>query len=176
MANTALSLWRYLNSALILCFALAVDAQDAAPAPDSVHVAVPGKSAIDVDRAMMATMERISVTAAAHEEKSSEWRGVALRDILLRAGAPLDKPLRGKALAMVVRVTATDHYQVVFALSDFDPSLGNAPVLLVDQRDGQPLASDGPFRLLVKGDQRPARWVRSVSSIEVVDASTARQP
>jgi hypothetical protein len=101
---------------------------------------------------------------------------VKLEDVLTRAGVSLDKPLRGRALASFVRVTAADQYQVVFGLADLDPTLGNTPVLLVDMRDGKPLDKDGPVRLLVPGDKRPARWVRNVISIEVVDGGTTARP
>ena len=142
----------------------------------TVSLLMPGKAAQTLDASALASMPQITIRAAAHDEPPSDWRGVALRDILLRAGAPLDKPLRGKALANFVRVTATDHYQVVFGLADLDPSLGNAQVILADQRDGKPLAGDGPFRLVVGGDQRPARWVRNVVSIEMVDGSSMDKP
>ena len=169
--------YRYLGLLLASCLAFAVHAAETATsAPQLVRVMVPGQPALVLDATTLSSMPHISVTAAAHEEKPSEWRGVALREILSRAGAPVDKPLRGKALASFVRVTAADHYQVVFGLADLDPSLGNTQVMLADQRDGQPLASDGPYRLLVTGDQRPARWVRQVTAIEVIDASSTTAP
>jgi hypothetical protein len=142
----------------------------------TVTLLLPGKATLMLDASTLAAMPHINVRAATHDEPPSDWRGIALRDILLRAGAPLDKPLRGRALANFVRVTATDHYQVVFGLADLDPSLGNTQVILADQRDGKPLAGDGPFRLVVGGDQRPARWVRNVASIEMVDGSTSDKP
>ncbi|WP_201314180.1 molybdopterin-dependent oxidoreductase [Dyella sp. EPa41] len=125
---------------------------------------------------MLADMPHVDVTAAAHDESPSTWRGVSLVDVLLRAGVALDKPLRGRDLALFVRVTASDRYQVVFALSDLDPTLGHSQVLLVDQRNGKPLDKDGPYRLLVPGDKRPARWVRNVAFIDVVDGAAPASP
>jgi DMSO/TMAO reductase YedYZ molybdopterin-dependent catalytic subunit len=118
----------------------------------------------------------MEIKAGAHHEPVSIWRGVRLQDVLQRAGAALDSPLHGKALASFVRVSAADKYQVVFGLADLDATLGNTQVMLVDERDGKPLAADGPFRLLVPGDQRPARWVRNVTTIEVVDGSASAGP
>jgi hypothetical protein len=154
-----------------LCLAWGVQAGDAATPAATVQVAVAGKQGLALDRAALAALPQTTITAAAHDEPASQWQGVALDEILRRAGAPLDKPLRGRSLAGYVRVTAADHYQVVFGLAELDPTLGHAKVILADQRDGKPLADDGPFRLVVDGDQRPARWARNVIRIEVLDGS-----
>lgn len=142
----------------------------------AVQVSVAGKPALTLDAKALAAIPHEEVAASAHEEPASQWRGVKLEDVLAKAGVALDKPLRGKALASFVRVTAADNYQVVFGLADLDATLGHTQVLLVDTRDGKPLDKDGPFRLLVPGDKRPARWVRSVTSIEVVDGGTTSRP
>jgi DMSO/TMAO reductase YedYZ molybdopterin-dependent catalytic subunit len=160
---------------LVACLVSGASAADA-PATAEVKVLVAGKVASTLDAKALASMSHEDVTASAHEEAASQWRGVKLEDVLARAGVSLDKPLRGRALASFVRVTAADQYQVVFALSDLDPTLGHTQVLLVDSRDGKPLDKDGPFRLLVPGDKRPARWVRNVTTIEVVDGDTTSRP
>jgi len=168
--------WNYLGS-LALCITLYAGplAADGA-GPTALLVTAPGQPALSLDAAALAGMPHEEIAAAAHDEPASRWRGVALRDVLARAGVALDKPLRGRALASFVRVTAADNYQVVFGLSDLDPTLGNTTVLVIDTRDGKPLDKDGPFRLLVPGDKRPARWVRSVTRIDVVDGGTTNRP
>jgi DMSO/TMAO reductase YedYZ molybdopterin-dependent catalytic subunit len=171
---------RYSLSGFLLLASLAFVTQAAdAPAtatPAGIQLITAGKPAISLDAKTLAAMPHEEVTASAHDEPASQWRGVKLEDVLAKAGVSLDKPLRGRALASFVRVTASDQYQVVFALSDLDPTLGHTQVLLVDTRDGKPLDKDGPYRLLVPGDKRPARWVRSVVSIEVVDGDTTQRP
>ncbi|MFC4763471.1 molybdopterin-dependent oxidoreductase [Dyella koreensis] len=153
---------------------LASVAQAAEPAA-TLRVVVDGKPVV-FDQAALAGLPHTRVTAAAHDDKPALWSGVGLDELLRRAGAPLDKPLRGRGLARFVRVTAGDHYQAVFGLAELDPSISRTTVLLADARDGQPLTSDGPFRLVVPGDKRPARWVRGVIAIEVVDAGTSGGP
>src|SRR5579859_7653235 len=140
-------------AAFLACAASAADALVAAM-PSGVKVLVEGKPALALDAATLAGMPHEEVTASAHDEAASQWRGVKLEDVLSKAGVSLDKPLRGRALASFVRVTAADQYQVVFGLADLDPTLGHTQVLLVDARDGKPLDKDGPFRLLVPGDKR----------------------
>jgi hypothetical protein len=71
-------------------------------------------------------------------------------------------------MARRVVVEAADGYRVVFALAELDPSIGARHVLVVDREDGNPLsASDGPYRLVVEGEVRPARWSRQVVAFHV---------
>lgn len=146
-----------------------------AQAADSVRYLAPGKSAVTLDAAALAKLPHASAKAATHGDSVSTWEGVALIDLLREQGAPVDKALRGGALAKFVRVTASDGYQVVFSLGELDPDLGAEKILLVDKRDGRPIdASDGPYRIVVPVDVRAARWIRNVTTIELVDGSTPR--
>lgn len=77
--------------------------------------------------------------------------------------------MRGKALASYLLAGARDGYQVVFSLGELDPGVGGARVIVADQRDGKPLsAQQGPIRLVVSSDKRPARSVRMVERLHVV--------
>jgi hypothetical protein len=139
-----------------------------APAPSSIRVLVDGKPPLTLDRSALAALPRTSVdTPAIHHEPAAHWQGVSLEEVLQHAGAVSGEQLRGKNMATVVRVSAADHYQVVFSLGELDPMLGNEQVLLADTQDGHPLDKDGPFRLVVPGDKRPARWIHNVTTIEV---------
>jgi DMSO/TMAO reductase YedYZ molybdopterin-dependent catalytic subunit len=139
----------------------------------SIQILVAGKPAATFTESDLTNLPRSSITAGAHDEKPSLWEGVALAELLRRAGAPTDKQLRGREMAKFVRVTAADGYQVVFSLTELDAAFGGRNVLLVDRQDGRPLSQkDGPLRLVVEGDKRPARWIREVETIEVVDGSS----
>lgn len=176
MSNRSMKRHRCVAMALLALLTLAAHGADVpTDRVAAVQVTVGGKVTV-VDAAVLSGLPHVEVVAAAHDEPAGTWRGVALADVLQRAGVALDKPLRGRQLATFVRVTASDQYQVVFGLSDLDPTLGHTQVLLVDQRDGKTLEKDGPYRLLVPGDKRPARWVRNVASIEVVDGATTPRP
>jgi hypothetical protein len=60
-------------------------------------------------------------------------------------------------------------YRVVFALAELDPGYTDRVILLADRADGQPLDSKtGPFRIVVPGEKRMARWVRQVIVLKVV--------
>ena len=96
------------------------------------------------------------------------YEGVPVVELLQRAGVPLGKRLRGAQMKFYVIVDASDGYQVVFALPEFDPAFTDRVILLADRRDGHPLsAPEGPFRIVVPGEKRHARWVREVIDLDV---------
>jgi hypothetical protein len=104
-----------------------------------------------------------------HEKKNHAYSGVPVRDLLARAGIQFGEKLRGQKLRLVVLVHCRDHYDIVFALAEFDDAFNSRTILLVDRQDGQPLPVGlGPVRLVVPGDKRPARWARMVTSLEVL--------
>jgi hypothetical protein len=73
-------------------------------------------------------------------------------------------------MRLYVIVEAADGYQAVFA-SEFDPDFTDRVIILADRRDGKPLPPpEGPFRLVVAGEKRHARWVRGVTTLDVEQA------
>lgn len=106
------------------------------------------------------------------EGKSEACDGVPLSLILAKVGAPQGKALRGPELADVALVGAADGYRVALALAETDPLMrGEDQVFLADRCAGGPMAPpEGPFRLVVLGDKRPARSARQVTSITLVRA------
>jgi hypothetical protein len=98
----------------------------------------------------------------------TEFEGVSLRDVLIKAGIPFGDALKGPALARVVIASAPDGYRVVYAIAELDAAFTDQVVLLADKRNGQPLLPDtGPWQIVVPSDRRPARWIRQVNKIEV---------
>jgi Oxidoreductase molybdopterin binding domain len=97
-----------------------------------------------------------------------EFQGVALRDVLIKAGIPFGDALRGAALARVVIASAPDGYRVAYAIAELDAAFTDQVVLVADRRDGRPLLPDtGPLQIVAPDDKRPARWIRQVNKIEV---------
>jgi hypothetical protein len=82
--------------------------------------------------------------------------------------APLGKDLHGTALTSCIVATGADGYKVVLSLAEIDPDFHPGVVLVADAMNGHPLdEKSGPFKLIVTGDKRPARWVRNLVSIEL---------
>jgi hypothetical protein len=74
-------------------------------------------------------------------------------------------------MKLYVIADASDGYQVVFALAEFDPGFTDQVILLADSSDGHPLsASEGPLRVVVPREKRHARWIRQVIDLDVEEA------
>ncbi len=117
----------------------------------------------------LAKMPRETVSVSEQDGTKVEYEGVALREVLKRAGAPLGNQLRGKALASYVLAKAHDGYQVVFTLAELDAAFANEQILVADKRDGKSLFGyQGPFRLVCPNDKAGARSVRMLETLEIV--------
>jgi DMSO/TMAO reductase YedYZ molybdopterin-dependent catalytic subunit len=120
-----------------------------------------------VSAADLAAMPRQTLSLTAHGE-THVYEGPTLASVLERLDAPFGQRLRGEALKTYVVVRAADGYVVVFSLAEIDPAMSPTAVILADETDGAPLsAEEGPLRLVVEGDVRPARSVRQVTAIEL---------
>lgn len=109
-----------------------------------------------------------TVDAVEHSGEKAQFTGVPLYQILKSAGVPLGEQLRGPALSLYIVVSASDGYQAVYALPELDPLANEGPVILADQKNGQPLdAATGPLRMILTKEKRHARWIRQVIKIDV---------
>jgi hypothetical protein len=110
-------------------------------------------------------------TTDPHEPgKEIVYAGTPLIEVLKAGGLRLDADKAGirETLTMTAVVEAADGYRAVFALAELDPELTDRLILLADTKDGQPLSPrEGPFRIIVPGEKRPARWVRQVTVVTV---------
>ncbi len=111
------------------------------------------------------------------EGQAIVFSGIPLTTLLQRVGAPTGKQLRGPALCKVVVVTAKDGYAVTLTLAETDPMFRKEQILVADRADGAPLTeANGPFRLVVEGDLRGARFARMVTEIAVLDVPSCGAP
>lgn len=113
-------------------------------------------------------MPRAEVTGKDRDGKEHRYAGVPLVEVLRAAGVTLGGELRGENLMKYVVVKAVDGYEVLFALPELDADFATRTILLADTADGAPLpAGVGPYRVVVPGEKKPARWIREVKAIEV---------
>jgi hypothetical protein len=157
------SMYRLLFGCLLL--SITGHAQQTSPS-----ITVTGTSAqpLLITAADLAQMPRATVTTT-NGGIETRYEGVWLYEILKRAGVQLGEALRGKALTTYVLAEAQDGYQVVFSVGELDPGLTDGQVLLADKANGKPLFGDnGAFRIVAPGDKRPARSVRMLTKLEIV--------
>lgn len=115
--------------------------------------------------------KQTTVTRKDRDGKDHIYSGVILSEILAKAGVTLGPELRGENLAKYLLVEASDGYQVLFALAELDKGFTDRAIILADKVDGQPLvAADGPFRIIVQDEKKPARCIKQVTAMKVMFA------
>jgi hypothetical protein len=148
--------------------ALAGSAPAGAAQAQTVTLKGPGGETRVVTAADLAAMPHDHASIVNEHGPAKTYDGVPLTLLLQSVGAPSGPKLRGPAMADIVVVSGSDGYRVALALAETDPGLGGRTILLADKVDGVPLpATEGPFRLIVAGDARPARSVRMVAAVMV---------
>lgn len=117
----------------------------------------------------LAQLPRVTVAVTDQDGSKVSYEGVALQEVLKKAGLALGKELRGKALDGYVLAKAHDGYEVLFSLGELGADFGNASIIVADKRDGKALFGyQGPLRLVCPNDKAGARSVRMLETIEVV--------
>jgi hypothetical protein len=151
--------------------AAALAALSVQPSPATVIIKGEAGQSVTLTAADLDALPQAAVTLS-HDGRSFTLTGARLDAVLAKVDAPLGKGLHGPALADVILVKASDGYRVALSLGDVDPAVRPealfGPVILADRDDGKPLGKDGPFRLAVGGDLKPARSARSVVEIDVL--------
>ncbi|MGC1290368.1 MAG: molybdopterin-dependent oxidoreductase [Candidatus Acidiferrales bacterium] len=128
---------------------------------------------LELSLADLKNMPRTTLTVVnPHSKKTEVYQGVPLEELFRRAGVPQGEKLRGPLMATYVLAEASDGYRVVFSLAELDSGFLDSGVIVADTLDGAPLGSgEGPLKLVAPHDKRPARWIRMLRSITILQAA-----
>lgn len=128
-----------------------------------------GKS-ITLSPMEFATLPHVTVPVFnAHTNTKESYSGVLLTDLLAKVDVPSGEKIRGKLFLTGVIAEGTDKYGVLFALAETDPSIHAGEIIAADTVGGHKLASDGAFKIVSTEEKRPARWVRNLCEISVIE-------
>ncbi|WP_183572703.1 molybdopterin-dependent oxidoreductase [Mucilaginibacter sp. X5P1] len=137
----------------------------------SVKITGEVKAPFDINLDSLNKFKQTEVIRKDKEGKDHTYSGVILSDILQKAGVPSGKDLRGKNLTKYVLIDAGDGYQVVFALAELDKDFTDRLVIVADMVDGKTLpAGEGPFRIIVQDEKKPARCIKMITAIKIISA------
>lgn len=127
------------------------------------------KTPLSLSLADLKAMPRKTVRVNGQNGQAAQvYEGVALAELLQRAGVPQGGDQAGPWMAAYVVAGAADGYRAVFSLAELNAGIGGVEALVADTLDGAPLGEgQGPFRLVVPSDKRAARWVRMLQSVRV---------
>lgn len=145
------------------------------PAPSQAQDKVPllvvrgdVASPLQISDADWKQFPRTKVSAKDHDGIVRTYEGVALLEILHKAGVPTGHDLRGKQMTLCIIADASDGYHAIFSLTELDPDFAGEQVLVADTADGKALPeAQGRLRLVVPGDKRQGRWVRLLTGLTV---------
>jgi arsenical resistance protein ArsH len=136
--------------------------------PATVKVTGEVTTPLMLTAADLAAMPQTEDSAKDKQGGMHRYSGVAIADILTKAGVTTGNQLRGKNMAKYLLVSCADGYQVVFSLAELDQSITDRVVILADKEGGKPLAPGvGPFKLIVPGEKKPARNCYQVTTLTV---------
>jgi hypothetical protein len=151
----------------IAVFAFSLSAALAQEASISITSAV--ASPVKLQLSELASMPRQTITLTEPDGSKDEYEGVAVIDLLKKAGVPTGSKLRGKALTTYILAKAHDGYQVLYSLAELDPGLTQGKFIVADKRNGKPLFDyQGPLRIVAGTDKEAARSLRMLEELEVV--------
>lgn len=130
----------------------------------------PGEKSITLNPADVGALPHKTVSVYNQHTKANEkYSGVALMDLLKKVDTPSGENVRGQLFMTAVVAEGTDHYSVLFALAEVDPTIHTGDVVVADSVDGHSLGKDGAFKLVSTEERRPARWVRNLTQIAVIN-------
>jgi|SRR5882672_124298 len=143
-----------------------------APAAAELHIGGAVQTPLILTAADLKKMPRKTLAVTnPHTQKKEIYEGVALEDLLKRAGVANGEQMRGPAMVTYVVFEAADNYRVVFSLAELDSGILDSEIIVADTMDDAPLGEKvGPFRLVAPHEKRPARSIRMLKSITVVHA------
>ena len=141
-----------------------------APASTSLTLTVDGK-ATTLSVAELKAMPQKTVKVHNEHTKADEtYSGVALGDVLAKAGFVVSQTTHQKMLRSYLKVVGTDKYWVLYSLTEVEGSEHEGDVIVATAMDGKALGADGALKLVSTGDKKPQRWVRNLTAIALVAA------
>ena len=161
---------KHFYTLLFICFSL-VGVNYAKAQTASVKISGEVTSPFTVNDDDLQKFIQTTITRKDRDGNDHAYSGVLLSELMNKAGAGMGSNLKGENLTKYLLVTASDNYQVVFELPELDKAYTDRMIILADKMDGKPLpAGDGPFRIIVQDEKRPARCIKQVTGLKVLFA------
>ena len=166
----AATLLLLITSSQSTVFAQGMDHHQASiPSTQLTLRALAGKSVTLTPEDIAALPHKTVSVFNSHTKSNEKYSGVSLSDLLNNIGVPQGENVKGKVFMTAVIAAGTDKYSVLYALAEVDPSIHTGEVIVADSVDGQKLGKDGAFKLVSTEERRPARWVRNLTEISVIE-------
>ena len=124
---------------------------------------------VQLSPADLGSMPQTTLTVRnAHSQAQESYTGVAMSDLLTKAGFPSSRQNQQRLLHSYLRAQGSDFYFVLYSGTEIESNLHSGNVIVALQLNGGSLGADGHFKLVSSEDTRPARWVRNLVSLTLV--------
>jgi hypothetical protein len=105
-----------------------------------------------------------------HTKMDESYAGVALGDLLAKAGFVVTNATHRTMLRSYLKVEGTDKYWVLYSVTEVEGSEHKGDVIVATSMDGKGLGADGELKLISTEDAKPQRWVRNLTAVTMVGA------
>ncbi len=140
-----------------------------APLSETLTVTVDGKARTFSIAELEAMPQKTVAIHNEHSGKDESYTGVLLTDVLAKCGVVFSKDTQKKFLHSTLRMTGTDQYFVIYSAAEVSSDLHSGDVIVATKLNGGTLGIDGKIRMVSSEDKKPARWVRNLASIMMVE-------
>ena len=161
---------RLLLLALSVTLPAGVGLAQAQPVGVRVEGAVEKPASYSADELRSAFAGDLKVVNYSLKGTGHSAHGIPLWAIIRAASPRVRTAVKNHLMGMAVSVRARDGYTACFSLGELSPDAGGREVWVALDQDGKPLADrEAPAELIIPGDAKPARWVRAIRSIVIID-------
>jgi hypothetical protein len=145
-------------------------AKPASAPSTSLTLSMDGKTTVFSTADLKAMPQKTVNVHNEHTKMDETYSGIALGDVLAKAGFIVSNATHREMLRSYVRAEGTDKYWVVYSLTEVEGSEHDGDVIVAISQDGKGLGADGELKLISTGDKKPQRWVRNLAAITVKTA------
>jgi hypothetical protein len=136
----------------------------------SLALTVDGKTTTFSVADLKAMVQKTVSVHNEHTKMDESYAGVALGDLLAKAGFVATKATQRAMLRSYLKVEGTDKYWVLYSVTEVLGSEHKGDVIVATSMDGKGLGADGELKLVSTEDAKPQRWVRNLTAITMVSA------
>lgn len=140
-------------------------AKPAAPQSTSLTLTVDGKATKFSVADLNAMPQKTVKVHNEHTKADETYTGVALGDLLTKAGFVATKTTQRQMLRSYLQAEGTDQYWVLYSVTEVEGSEHEGDVIVATAMDGKGLGADGALKLVSTEDKKPQRWVRNLTAI-----------
>jgi hypothetical protein len=148
----------------------AAPAKPSAPLSTGLVVTVDGKATKFTVPELQALPQTTVKVHNAHTNTDETYMGVALGDVLAKAGFAVGQATHQTMLRSYLKIEGTDKYWVLYSVTEVEGSEHAGDVIVATSMDGKGLGADGAFKLVSTEDKKPQRWVRNLTAIALKTA------